>query len=112
MHVAFFGGNEQGADIYYCTAPAMEAGRASAWSPPVLVGEDAGPSSSAALASDGMGNPFIVYSGRREGVGLYAVHSPDGGNTWSKPAIVFLTASDATRPAAICMIVDPEGIRL
>ena len=98
MQVAFFGGNELGANIYYSHSNATEARRAPAWSPPAVVGDDAAIPTSAALAGDGHGNLFILYSGRREGLGLYSIHSADSGATWPTPQAVFLTSSDKQWP--------------
>lgn len=91
MHIIFFGGVAEGAEIYYSRALAANANDARAWTPPKLVGDFAGKLSSGALAGDAQGNLFIVYSGNRDGNGLYEIHSTDGGDTWSKPKSVFLT---------------------
>jgi hypothetical protein len=109
IHLAFYSGNEMGADIYHARAPATEAGNARAWSPPVLAGEGAGPVSSADLIGDEQGNLFIVYSGRRDGLGLYGVLSEDGGESWSEPVPVFLTYDTRRVVVETQMAVDLQG---
>jgi hypothetical protein len=94
VHLAFYGGDETEANIYYSRAPLVRAGQAPAWSKPVLVGEAASSPSLAALAGDDKGNLVILYSGKREGWGLYATYSADGGDTWTDPTPTFLTYGD------------------
>lgn len=91
VHLAFYSGNEQRANIYYAKARSSVYGNAREWSTPKLVGKSAGPLSDAAVAGDGRGNLFILFSGKLAGYGLYAVQSHDSGATWSEPGIVFLT---------------------
>jgi hypothetical protein len=105
MHVLFFGGDDIAANIYYSRALAVNADRASAWSPPTLIGERAITPSFAGLAGDGNGKLIAVYSGDLAGNGLYALNSEDGGNTWSTPASIFLTFSDELWPAHLQMHV-------
>jgi hypothetical protein len=90
MHLIFLGGDGSDANVYYSRAPAAMADRAPAWAEPVMIGEGA-IKDTAALAGDDLGNMFVLYGGAREGVGLYAVHSTDGGDTWSAPTVVALT---------------------
>lgn len=91
MHVIFFGGDETEANVYYAQAPASRAGQAQAWSRPRVVGVDANSPNVGGLAADGEGNLIIVFSGRREGNGLYTLFSADGGATWTAPEPTFLT---------------------
>ena len=93
VHVIFFGGHEQEAEIYYARAPVANAGNARAWTRPRMIGGSAGKLSSASLAGDAKGDLFVVYSGYRDGNGLYEVHSTDRGGSWSPPKAVFLTGS-------------------
>lgn len=109
IHLVFYAFETDSAIIYYSRALAVEAASARAWSPPIPVGEDAAIPASVALIGDDEGNLLVVYSGRREGLGLYAVHSPDAGNTWLQPATVFLTNSDTLWPFAIRMDLDNQG---
>jgi hypothetical protein len=108
-HVVYFGGNEQGASIYYARAPATDADKLTGWSTPQAIAMDAGPLPFAALAGDGNGNLFVVYSGRGHGNGLYTVHSADGGDTWSAPAIVYSTGQAGAWAAKIRLDVDRQG---
>lgn len=91
MHVIFYGGDETEANVYYSQAPATRAGQAQAWSRPRLVGMDANSPNVGGLAEDGEGNLVIVFSGRREGNGLYTLFSADGGASWTAPEPTFLT---------------------
>lgn len=90
IHLIFYSGNENSADIYYTWASAINAGRAPAWSDPLMVGESA-ILQSAALAGDDQGNFYVIYSGNDAGNGIYAVYSTNGGTAWSQPTPVFLT---------------------
>jgi hypothetical protein len=94
VHVAFYGGDETEANIYYSQAPLVRAGQAPAWSKPTLVGDAASSPSLVALTGDDKGDLVILYSGKREGWGLYAVYSADGGDTWTDSAPAFLTYGD------------------
>lgn len=114
LHLIYFagyhiGGNQLRGTINYSRARAANAGRASAWSTPRAVGEGAGPQTFAALAGDDRGNLIIVYSGQREGIGLYEVHSADGGDTWSEPVIVSLVYEEERWPMAIQLDMDRQG---
>ncbi|MBX2998559.1 MAG: hypothetical protein KF893_08630 [Caldilineaceae bacterium] len=109
IHLILFAGNELQGGIYYSNAPAATANSAQSWSLPRLIGEDAGPIAFAHLSGDGQGNLHAVYSGNWEGLGLYAVHSVDGGNSWSEPETVFLTYSDALFAAHVRSTVDTRG---
>jgi hypothetical protein len=88
VHIAF----ERGGDIYYSKVLLVNAGRASTWSTPQLVGEGAtAPYFNAAVAADDKGNLVIIYSGSNDGTGVYVVYSADNGDTWSEPEPIFLT---------------------
>ena len=74
MHLLFFGGNDNGATIYYAKAAAVNAGQAPAWSTPVPIGDNAITPSIAALAGDNKGHLVVVYNGNQgEGNSLYAL---------------------------------------
>lgn len=107
IHLIYFAGNQQGGTIHYSRALAANADRAPAWSTPRVVAEDAGPQSFAALAGDDRGNLIVVYSGQREGIGLYEVHSADAGDTWSEPATVSLV--EEPWPTTIQLDMDRQG---
>jgi hypothetical protein len=109
VHLIFFGGNEVSAGIYYSKAPAIKADQAGAWSPPLLIGDYAGPVSDAALSGDNNGHLFVLYSGNLDGNGLYSVSSSDKGATWSKPTPVFLTYNETLWAAHIKVTLDDLG---
>lgn len=106
LHVIFFGGVAESAEIYYASAPAAIANQANAWSMPIKVGDHAGALMSGTIVGDAQGNLHIVYTGNGEGNGLYAVRSSDWGNTWSDVKPVFLTGSDSLWVYAIQATVD------
>jgi hypothetical protein len=98
FHLVFYGGNEEGANIYYVTAPVIEAGSARAWSTPLIVGQQALTPSLARITGDDDGNMVVVYNGNLGGPGLFAVHSTDHGLSWSSPQPYFLTYDREHRP--------------
>ncbi len=109
IHLVFFGGDEGGAQIYYTRAPAVEAGQVRSWSNPVIVGEKALIPDEAATGGDGKGNLFIIFAGSIYGHGLYAIYSNDGGDTWSLPEPIFLTAQSEQWPVSLHTYVDQSG---
>jgi len=109
MHVVFFGGEDNNAEIYYSQAPAVNADQAQAWSEPVIVGQFAITPDEAAIAGDDKGNLHIVFGAKADGNSLLSVHSSDGGQTWSEPLPVFLTLSDALWPSHLQIYVDANA---
>ena len=109
MHVAFWGGDDQKADIFYSKAPAANAGRAPVWSTPVLVGENPDFPPSGALAGDDKGNLVILFSGNIDGNGIFEVHSSDGGDSWSIPEPVFLTDNPGLIPYSVNVYMSQAG---
>jgi hypothetical protein len=109
FHVIFFGGIAQGAQIYYSSAPAVNAGQARAWSTPKMIGDGAMAPASGALVGDGKGNLFVLYSGNRDGDGIYEVHSTDGGATWSDPISIYLTGSSGQSACCLQMYLGQQG---
>ncbi len=107
MHLVFFAGNEIEGEIYYSRVPAINASMAPAWSKPVLVGQDTLPF--ATLAGDGKSDLFILFSGKKGGMGLYEVHSTDEGITWSQPATVFMVNDVDQIPTGIRLTIDLQG---
>lgn len=85
LHLIFFGGDDVAAAIYYSWVQAIDAGRAPAWSTPMLIGKTALTPAEAALIGDEEGNLLVVYSGNIDDKAIYAVNSSDAGNTWSEP---------------------------
>ena len=101
-------------DNYYSWAPLANAGRATAWSEPVSVGQQAQPVRlalpyPAAIAGDNQGNLVIVYGGYQDGVGIYATHSVDDGVSWSEPAPILITFNDQLTPGDIQVDVGQSG---
>jgi hypothetical protein len=92
MHIIFYVGEDR-ADIFYSRALAVDANRSSAWSEPLIIGKNA-IVDTAALTGDDQGNLFVVYGGDLGVKGVYAVHSKDGGDSWSEPTAVYLTYDD------------------
>lgn len=109
MHVSFYGGNEQGAAIFYAWAPAASAAHAPAWATARVVGDEANTPTTAAMVGDEQGRLLIVYSGKREGNGLYATFSEDSGRTWTPPATLFLTESSSLWPVNVKIALDGAG---
>jgi hypothetical protein len=101
FHVIFFSGDDTDANVYYSRARATEADQWWAWSAPLLIGEAAITPRTATLAQDERGTLTAVYSSKRDGVGLYSVHSTDGGTTWAAAVPYFLVDRDDLRPLAI-----------
>lgn len=108
IHVTFFGGDNTEANIYYAKAAAVAAGRATAWSTPVVM-DRAGDPELAILVGDDQGNLAIVYSGLQAGKGLYARYSADEGDTWTDPAPTFLTYDDEFYPVILKIVPDQSG---
>ena len=109
MHVIFFGKDDRSFSIYHSQAPAAAADRAPSWSRPVVAAEAVGLLFQAALAADDQGNLFVVYSGGREGPGLYSVHSPDWGASWAKPVLVFATPEAVAQVAYVQAQADSQA---
>jgi hypothetical protein len=106
MHLVFWGGDAQGANIYYSRAPAVNAGQAPAWSKPELVGHHAVSPVSGALVGDNKGNLVIIYNGNAVGNGVYAIQSYDAGDSWSEPVPVFLTSDSELTPYSLHATMD------
>ena len=106
IHLVFLGLTAQGPSIFYSRAPARQAGSAKAWSLPMPVSRDTSSSRFVALTGDEKGNLFVLYEDAREGHGIYAVHSPDAGNTWSQPVTVYVTLDDTMMPWSIRLDMD------
>jgi len=101
LHIVFFSGDDTDANLYYSQAWATDAGVRWAWSSPAMIGEAAITPRTAAVAQDERGTLTAVYSGKRNGVGLYSAHSTDGGTTWSEVVPCFLVDRDDLRPLEI-----------
>lgn len=109
MHLIFFGGDGDSAHIFYSKAPATDAGQATAWSEPVLIGPGAEDPESGAIASDDQGNLVVLFSGNRNGHGFYQISSSDNGDTWSRSEIIFPTFSDKLWPVYLKFLLTSSG---
>jgi hypothetical protein len=98
MHLLLNSGDELGAHLYYTNAPAAHASNAQAWQKPQLIGEETISPFSAALAAGQDGDLYVLYSGKREGNGMYAVYSDDWGKSWSLPDPLYFTYGEELRP--------------
>ena len=88
MHVVFWGGDNTDANIYYSSAPALDAGKISAWSDPILVAEKAMDPENSSLFIEDSNNLGILFSSIDGQPGLYVTYSDDGGNSWSNPQLI------------------------
>jgi hypothetical protein len=109
FHMAFFSGDDREANIYYTRAPAVMAGQARAWSVPINVGRMAITPTVVDMELLPGGELVIVYSGRLEGQGLYAVYSSDLGETWTAPRPFYLTYDNELWPVPLDLYVDSNG---
>lgn len=109
VHVIFWGGTAEKAQIYYSKAPVQSAGSASSWSRPVVIGNLSVETTSAAIVGDGLGNLVVIYNGRRMGYGVYAVSSADSGETWSRSAPIYLTYDQTLLPFSLRLAMGREG---
>lgn len=109
LHVLFFGGDEQEANIYYSRAPAENSVRASAWSPPRPIGFQAVTPENAAMVGDDQGNLYVLFSGQSHGNGLYFVHSNDSGITWSDPELILPLHDSSLRTLFLQMHLGGSG---
>lgn len=94
--------------IYHSSAAADAADWVPAWSTPILMGEDSTSPSSAAIIGDGQGNLVVIYSGNKDGTGVYYVGSSDSGISWSKPVPVFLTYDTKLIPYSLRLALGPN----
>jgi hypothetical protein len=109
IDLAFWGGNDLGAAMYFTKAPAVFAGQSNAWAKPTRIGRSAISPTSADLAGDGEGFLAVVYSGNILGNGLYYIYSLDSGITWSEPFGLFLAANDQLWPYALQLYLADDG---
>ncbi len=105
MHLIFFGGNERDGRVYHTTAPVARLGETAAWSEPLQIASRAGPS--AGLAVDGSGTMRVLFAGNN-GPEIYAIASPDRGQTWSEPVQVQRQGQPDDLVFGIAMTPGPE----
>lgn len=108
MHVIFTATEARKTGVYYSSAPASLADWAPAWSPPMQIADGAADINSGAIAGDDQGNLVVIYSGNRDGSGVYFVHSKDSGRNWSEPLPAFLTFDTNLSTFSLHLTVGPE----
>lgn len=101
IHLVYWRNEGQVTNLYYSRAPARSADQARAWSKPELVGENALLPGSAAISGDDQGRLVIIYSSGQHGNGVYAIHSSDGGDSWSEPRPIFSTLNFNLNPYSL-----------
>lgn len=94
--------------VYYSSAPAASADWAPAWSTPMIVGDGATGLNSGAIVGDEYGNLVIIYSGNRDGSGVYSVYSKNTGEDWSTPQPVFLTYDTNLNAYSVHLTIGPD----
>ena len=109
FHLIYHGDLDTDGNIYYTRAPAYQAERATSWSKPLLIGPGSGPVLAAQLLGDGQNNLVVLYSGQEAGIGLYEIHSNNGGDSWTEPRVVTLLDRADLWPYSIRMLLDREG---
>ena len=109
MHIIFMFGGARDSAVYYSFAPAANADLVEAWSTPVMVGENASDIDSAAIGGDNQGNLFIIYTGNKDGNGVYFVSSDNSGKTWSEQSTVFLTYDTTLMPYSLRLAMGQDG---
>ncbi len=91
LHLAWSGGTK--GEIFYSRAAADQAASSGGWLPARVISYAEG-ASQPHMAQDLYGRLFVLYAvPLNEGRGLYLLHSQDGGDTWSDPALVFDAAA-------------------
>jgi hypothetical protein len=101
MHLAFWGGDNTYANIYYTRSLAIEGDDPRAWLAPVLVAPNAGDPESGVILWDDHDNLGIVFHGRNLGEGIYVIFSSDAGGSWSDAAPIFLSDSAGLYPTRL-----------
>lgn len=94
--------------VFYSRAPAASADLASAWSAPIIVGDGALGLNSGAIIGDDQGNLVIIYSGNRDGTGVYYTYSRNSGLEWSIPSSAFLTYNEDLSTFSLRLAIGPD----
>lgn len=108
MHIIFMIGEAREAAVYYSSVPAANADLVTAWSIPIMVGENALGVNSAAITGDDQENLLIIYSGNKDGNGVYFVSSADSGASWSNPFPVFQTLDTTLVPYSLRLAISQD----
>lgn len=109
MHIIFMTGEARDNAVFYSFAPAANADLITAWSTPVMIGEDAIGVNSAAITGDDQDNLFIIYSGNRDGNGVYSITSNSAGEKWLEPSPIFLTNDTTLIPFSLRLTMGQDG---
>lgn len=109
FHLIFYLGEEEQGTIQYTTAWASQASIAQAWSAPVEIAANAGPLDNAVIAGDARGTIYVVFVGQQDGIGIYEVHSTDGGKSWSQSTAVQVVREQERYPTHINLRLDRSG---
>jgi hypothetical protein len=109
VHLIFYGGDSTNANIYYSSAPIINADEAAAWSEPTLIGSYALAPGSAAIVGDNKGNLIILYAGIEDGNGVYETSSSDNGNDWSNPSLIYLAPNNQPNISALKIVMGQSG---
>ncbi|HMR63190.1 MAG TPA: sialidase family protein [Anaerolineae bacterium] len=96
-------------NIFHTSAYLVNAGRASAWTAPTFVGDNAQSPFTAAISGDENGNLAIIYSSVQDGNGIYAAYSSDSGQIWTDPVPILLTYDPELVAAGTELITDRFG---
>lgn len=109
LHAIFFSGGDRDAQIFYSWVPAVAAAQSRAWSTPIVIGWDAITPRMARFAASDNGHFSVLYSGGRDGFGLYATNSFDGGKTWTEAEPIQLTYDDDLKPVFLDVYIGESG---
>jgi len=107
MHIIFLAGESRDNAVYHSFAPAANADLSTAWSKPKLIGENLSLNSAAIIGND-QDNLFIIYSGNKNGNGVYFVSSADAGESWSETSSIFLTNDTNLIPFSLQLAMSPD----
>ncbi|MBE2224911.1 MAG: hypothetical protein IAF02_25445, partial [Anaerolineae bacterium] len=109
MHLLFRAGEATGSSVYYSSAFVEDMDRATGWSEPEIIGENAMFPGSGSIVGDEYGNLTVIYNGTRDGNGVYAVHSHDSGQSWSDVKPIFLTYDPQLTPFSLQSIYGSDN---
>jgi len=109
FHIIYYQGSNISGNLYYSRALGEEVSHPQAWQTPKEVGVRAYPLPDASFIGDGSKNLYIIYSGVRDGMGIYEVHSDNEGDSWSEPKTIQLITQKEIFPANIEVALDRHG---
>jgi hypothetical protein len=109
LHLIYTSGDSTQAGIFYSKVPADKAYDATAWSDPILVGDLAMINAGASLGIDLNGYFFLLYTGFRNGPGVYATTSKDNGENWTRPTPIYLVNNSLLIPFGVQISIGSSG---